>query len=144
MVTLSPPLFYPHRSEYPAPFHVMWPRINNQKILDPVCYLDTMMLTIKNDFSRGFLLRPYFFLNLKMFKIHKRNGEKEGKREGGVDELYEYIHERTILPYPIHIHILIQASLNVMNTKLVTPQNVQGEWGDGKNHLEREVSRGGR
>ena len=31
------PLFYPQRSEYPAPFHVMWPRITNQKILDPVC-----------------------------------------------------------------------------------------------------------
>ena len=29
------PLFYPHRSEYPAPFHIMWPRINFQKILDP-------------------------------------------------------------------------------------------------------------
>ena len=28
------PLFYPHRSEYPAPFHLMWPRINNQKVLD--------------------------------------------------------------------------------------------------------------
>ena len=30
------PLFYPHRPEYPGPFHPMWPRINNQKILDPV------------------------------------------------------------------------------------------------------------
>ena len=29
-------LFYPHRSEYPTPFHLMWPRIHNQKILDPV------------------------------------------------------------------------------------------------------------
>ena len=27
------PLFYPHRLEYPAPFNLMWPRINNQKIL---------------------------------------------------------------------------------------------------------------
>ena len=32
----SPPLFYPHRSEYPAPFHLMWPRMNNEKILDPM------------------------------------------------------------------------------------------------------------
>ena len=24
------PLFYPHHSEYSAPFHLMWPRINNQ------------------------------------------------------------------------------------------------------------------
>ena len=31
------PLFHPHRSEYPAPFHLMWPRINNQTILDPLC-----------------------------------------------------------------------------------------------------------
>ena len=31
------PLFYLHCSEYPAPFHVMWPRINNQNILDPKC-----------------------------------------------------------------------------------------------------------
>ena len=30
------PLFYPPRSEYPAPFHLMCPRINNQKILDPL------------------------------------------------------------------------------------------------------------
>ena len=30
------PLFYPNRSEYPAPFHLMWPRINNEKILDPL------------------------------------------------------------------------------------------------------------
>ena len=30
------PHFYPHRSEYPAPLHLMWPRINNQQILDPV------------------------------------------------------------------------------------------------------------
>ena len=30
------PLFHPHRSEYPAPFLLMWPRINNQKIVDPV------------------------------------------------------------------------------------------------------------
>ena len=29
------PLFYPHCSEYPAPFHLMYPRINNQNILDP-------------------------------------------------------------------------------------------------------------
>ena len=35
--TLSPPLFYPPRSEYPAPFHLMWPRINKQQILDSVC-----------------------------------------------------------------------------------------------------------
>ena len=27
------PLFYPHHSEYPAPFHL---RINDQKILDPL------------------------------------------------------------------------------------------------------------
>ena len=33
----SPPLFYPHRSKYPAPFNLMWPRINIQKILDPLC-----------------------------------------------------------------------------------------------------------
>ena len=25
-----PPLFYPYRSEYLAPFHVMWPKIDNQ------------------------------------------------------------------------------------------------------------------
>ena len=31
------PLFYPHRSDYPAPFHLMWPRISIQKILDPEC-----------------------------------------------------------------------------------------------------------
>ena len=30
------PLFHPHCSEYPAIFHLMWPRIKNQKILDPV------------------------------------------------------------------------------------------------------------
>ena len=30
------PLFYPHRSEYPVPFHLMWPRIKNQKVFDPV------------------------------------------------------------------------------------------------------------
>ena len=30
------PLFYPHRSEYLASFHLMWPRINNQNILDLV------------------------------------------------------------------------------------------------------------
>ena len=30
-------LFYHRRSKYPAPFHLMWPRINNQKFLDPVC-----------------------------------------------------------------------------------------------------------
>ena len=30
------PFFYPHCSEYPAPFHLMWPRISNQKILDPL------------------------------------------------------------------------------------------------------------
>ena len=31
LVTLS------HLSEYPAPFHIMWPRMNNQKILYPLC-----------------------------------------------------------------------------------------------------------
>ena len=31
------PLFYYHLSEYPAPFHIMWPRMNNQKILYPLC-----------------------------------------------------------------------------------------------------------
>ena len=31
------PLFYPYSSEYPAPFPLIWPRINNQKNLDPVC-----------------------------------------------------------------------------------------------------------
>ena len=30
------PLFYPHRSECLAPFNLMWPRINNQNILDPL------------------------------------------------------------------------------------------------------------
>ena len=30
------PLFYPHRSEYTTPFHLMCPRINNQKLLDPL------------------------------------------------------------------------------------------------------------
>ena len=30
------PLFYPNRSEYPVPFHLMWPGIDNQKILDAV------------------------------------------------------------------------------------------------------------
>ena len=30
------PLFYPHRLEYHAPFHLMCPRINNPKILDPL------------------------------------------------------------------------------------------------------------
>ena len=30
------PFFYPHRSEYTAPFYLMWPRINNQTILDPL------------------------------------------------------------------------------------------------------------
>ena len=34
------PLLSPHRSEYPAPFHLMWQRINNQKILDPLCLVD--------------------------------------------------------------------------------------------------------
>ena len=29
------PLFYPHRSEFLAPFHTMWPRIDNQNILKP-------------------------------------------------------------------------------------------------------------
>ena len=29
-------LFYPRRSEFPTPFHLIWPRINNQKTLDPV------------------------------------------------------------------------------------------------------------
>ena len=28
------PLFYPYSFEYPAPFHLMWPIINNQSILD--------------------------------------------------------------------------------------------------------------
>ena len=32
-------LFYPHRSEHPAPFHLMCPRINNQNILDPLGYI---------------------------------------------------------------------------------------------------------
>ena len=27
------PLFYPHRSEFLAPFHTMWPRTDNQNIL---------------------------------------------------------------------------------------------------------------
>ena len=30
------PLFYPLRSEQPAPFHLMCPRIDKQKILDPL------------------------------------------------------------------------------------------------------------
>ena len=30
------PLYYPHRFEYPAPFHIMLPRIDNQTIWDPV------------------------------------------------------------------------------------------------------------
>ena len=30
------PLFYPPRSEHPALFHLMWPRIHKQKILDPL------------------------------------------------------------------------------------------------------------
>ena len=29
------PLFYPNRSKYPAPFHLMWPGINIQNILEP-------------------------------------------------------------------------------------------------------------
>ena len=33
--TLSSPSFYPHRSEFLAPFHTMWPRIENQNILKP-------------------------------------------------------------------------------------------------------------
>ena len=43
------PLFYPHRSEYPASFHLMWPRINNQKILNPVCiqYNDVIGLLLR-------------------------------------------------------------------------------------------------
>ena len=31
------PLFYPYRLEFPEPFHLMWPRIDDQNILDPVC-----------------------------------------------------------------------------------------------------------
>ena len=34
------PLFYPPHSEHPAPFHLMCPRIYNQKILDPLCNVD--------------------------------------------------------------------------------------------------------
>ena len=30
------PLFYSHSFEYPAPFHLMWQRINNRDILDPL------------------------------------------------------------------------------------------------------------
>ena len=40
------PLFYPHRSEYPFPFHLMWQRINNQKILDPVWPLRNLFMEL--------------------------------------------------------------------------------------------------
>ena len=30
------PLFYPQRSEYPAPFYLMWPRIDDKKIVNPL------------------------------------------------------------------------------------------------------------
>ena len=49
------PLFHPHRSEYPAPFHRMWPRINNQNILDPVC-----ISNIKRTWAKTIFL--FFFL----------------------------------------------------------------------------------
>ena len=46
LVTLSPPLFYPHGWNTLPPFHLVWPRINNQKILDPVWQGDPQELII--------------------------------------------------------------------------------------------------
>ena len=39
------PLFYPPRSEYPFPFYLMCPRINNQNMLDPL-WMDSCHVTI--------------------------------------------------------------------------------------------------
>ena len=41
------PLFYPQRSEFLAPFHTMWPRIDNQNILKPRCMV-VRENTVKN------------------------------------------------------------------------------------------------
>ena len=38
------PLFYPHRSEYPALFHLMSQKINDQKILNPLCLDDCLQI----------------------------------------------------------------------------------------------------
>ena len=37
------PLFSPHRSEYLPPSHLMWPRINNEKILDTKWQIDSVL-----------------------------------------------------------------------------------------------------
>ena len=34
------PLSYPHHLDFLAPFHTMWPRIDNENILKPVCAID--------------------------------------------------------------------------------------------------------
>ena len=41
------PHFYPPRSEYPAPLHLMWPRIDIQTILGPLwaCYENMLIFS---------------------------------------------------------------------------------------------------
>ena len=55
LVTLSPPLFYPIRSEYHAPFNL----INNQKILDPVWAALSAAL-LYSDTTKRWILVSYF------------------------------------------------------------------------------------
>ena len=45
------PLFYPHRSEYPA-FHMMWPRINNQNLWMPCGLSRRVWKNSKSQFLR--------------------------------------------------------------------------------------------
>ena len=86
------PLFSPHRSEYPTPFHLMWPRNNNQIIWDPVC--ERICIFLKYFHIRFYRKTLKFFQysrtiisrHLRSYEISSQfivvNERKERMREG--------------------------------------------------------------
>ena len=98
------PLFYPHHYDCPAHFHLIWPRINNQKILDPVCSPNQVPKILKREVH-------YNLCNTKTINIHSRIISCRNARREDINDLWYHITATSI-------SLLIHQTYQIMNDAL--------------------------